>query len=128
LKQLEEENRKLKRIVADLTLDKQMFQDVLNKSGEAGAQAPAEWVSGGGVPGQGAAGLRHNGFPSEYGPVWKSCPGSDLGPMRLQDLAATRVRYGYRRLHVLLSLRGREGQSQADLAALQGGRVGGPVL
>jgi len=29
LKQLEEENRKLKRIVADLTLDKQMLQDVL---------------------------------------------------------------------------------------------------
>jgi len=31
LKQLEEENRKLKTIVADLTLDKQMLQDVLRK-------------------------------------------------------------------------------------------------
>ena len=31
LKQLEEENRKLKQIVADLTLDKQMLQDVLSK-------------------------------------------------------------------------------------------------
>jgi putative transposase len=31
LKQLEEENRKLKRIVADLMLDKQMLQDVLKK-------------------------------------------------------------------------------------------------
>jgi putative transposase len=31
LKQLEEENRKLKRIVADLTLDKQRLQDVLKK-------------------------------------------------------------------------------------------------
>lgn len=31
LKQLEEENRKLKRIVADLLLDKQMLQDVLRK-------------------------------------------------------------------------------------------------
>lgn len=31
LKQLEEENSKLKRIVADLTLDKQMLQDVLSK-------------------------------------------------------------------------------------------------
>jgi len=29
LKLLEEENRKLKQIVADLTLDKQMLQDVL---------------------------------------------------------------------------------------------------
>lgn len=31
LKQLEEENNKLKQIVADLTLDKQMLQDVLKK-------------------------------------------------------------------------------------------------
>ena len=31
LKQLEEENTKLKQIVADLSLDKQMLQDVLKK-------------------------------------------------------------------------------------------------
>ena len=31
LKQLEEENAKLKQIVADLSLDKQMLQDVLKK-------------------------------------------------------------------------------------------------
>lgn len=31
LRQLEEENRRLKRLVADLTLDKQMLQDVLSK-------------------------------------------------------------------------------------------------
>lgn len=32
LKQLEEENRRLKRMVADLSLDKQMLQDVLSKN------------------------------------------------------------------------------------------------
>src|SRR5215211_2038673 len=37
LRQLEEENAQLKRIVADLTLDKQMLQDVLKKSSEAAA-------------------------------------------------------------------------------------------
>jgi len=31
LKQLEEENRQLKRLVADLTLDKQMLHDVLSR-------------------------------------------------------------------------------------------------
>jgi putative transposase len=31
LKQLEEENRRLKRMVADLSLDKQMLQDVLSR-------------------------------------------------------------------------------------------------
>ena len=47
LRQLEEENAQLKRIVADLTLDKQMLQDVLKKSSE-GAAAPAarEYVAG----------------------------------------------------------------------------------
>ena len=31
VKQLEDENRRLKQVVADLTLDKQMLQDVLSK-------------------------------------------------------------------------------------------------
>ena len=31
LKELEDENRRLKRVVADLTLDKQMLQDVLSR-------------------------------------------------------------------------------------------------
>ncbi|SIO28876.1 putative transposase [Halodesulfovibrio marinisediminis DSM 17456] len=31
LKQLEEENRQLKKLVADLSLDKQMLQDILTK-------------------------------------------------------------------------------------------------
>lgn len=38
LKQLEEENSKLKQIVADLSLDKQMLQDVLKKSFEASSK------------------------------------------------------------------------------------------
>jgi putative transposase len=33
VKQLEEENRRLKQVVADLTLDKVMLQDVLQKRG-----------------------------------------------------------------------------------------------
>ena len=37
LKQLEEENSRLKQIVADLALDKQMLQDVLKKMSDAPA-------------------------------------------------------------------------------------------
>jgi len=33
LKQLEEENKKLKQLVADLSLDRKMLQDVLSKKG-----------------------------------------------------------------------------------------------
>ena len=35
LRQLEEENRKLKQLVADLSLDKHILQDVLSKKSEA---------------------------------------------------------------------------------------------
>lgn len=35
LKQLEDENRKLKQLVADLSLDKHILQDVLSKKSEA---------------------------------------------------------------------------------------------
>jgi putative transposase len=39
LRQLEEENRKLKQIVADLSLDKAMLQAIVQKKYEAFAQA-----------------------------------------------------------------------------------------
>lgn len=38
LRQLEEENAQLKKLVADLSLDKQMLQDVIKKSCEASLQ------------------------------------------------------------------------------------------
>jgi putative transposase len=41
LRQLEEENTKLKRLVADLSLDKAMLQDVLAKNSKAFPQAYA---------------------------------------------------------------------------------------
>jgi putative transposase len=37
LRQLEEENRRLKQLVADLTLDRHMLQEVIRKSSKAGA-------------------------------------------------------------------------------------------
>ena len=41
LKQLEEENRKLKQLVADLSLDKLVFQEVVRKKSEARREAGA---------------------------------------------------------------------------------------
>ncbi|HBQ8522785.1 TPA: transposase, partial [Klebsiella pneumoniae] len=38
LRQLEEENQRLKRLVADLSLDKEMLQEVIKKSSEAGSE------------------------------------------------------------------------------------------
>jgi putative transposase len=44
LRQLREENRKLKTLVADLTLDKYILQDILSKKSEAhSATSTGEW-------------------------------------------------------------------------------------
>jgi putative transposase len=55
LRQLREENVRLKRLVADLSLDKVMLQDVVQKSGEARQTPRSGAVSGAQVSGQRAA-------------------------------------------------------------------------
>lgn len=46
LRQLEEENAKLKRLVADLSLDKAMLQDVLQKMyGPPPSGKPRKWLA-----------------------------------------------------------------------------------
>ena len=44
LRQLEEENRKLKQLVADLSLDKAMLQDVLTKKLQGPRSARRSWA------------------------------------------------------------------------------------
>lgn len=58
LRQLEEENQRLKRLVADLSLDKEMLQEVIKKSFEAGSEASGGAFSAGGLPYQCPAGMR----------------------------------------------------------------------
>lgn len=58
LRQLEEENQCLKRLVADLSLDKVMLQEVIKKSSEAGSEASGGTFSAGGLPYQCPAGMR----------------------------------------------------------------------
>jgi hypothetical protein len=55
LKQLREENARLKRVVADLTLDKVMLQDVVQKSSEARQAARGSALLDGPLPGKRAA-------------------------------------------------------------------------
>jgi putative transposase len=52
LRILEEENQKLKQLVADLSLDKQMLQDVLRKSPEACSTAGRSQGTGDVLPGE----------------------------------------------------------------------------
>ncbi|UDL90419.1 IS3 family transposase [Mesorhizobium sp. PAMC28654] len=103
LRQLEDENAKLKRIVADLSLDKAMLQDVLFKKALRPArrrqlvdQVRETWKVS---VRKACEALRI--YRSLY--TYKSKRGSQAGlQQRITDICQTRVRYGYRRVHVLL--------------------------
>ena len=57
LRQLEDENQRLKKL-ADLSLDKEMLQEVIKKSSEAGSEASGGAFSAGGLPYQCPTGMR----------------------------------------------------------------------
>ncbi len=57
LRRLEEDNHRLIRLVADLSLDKEMLQDVIRKSSEAGAETRGGQTPAGGVPHRGSQGM-----------------------------------------------------------------------
>lgn len=106
-KQLEDENTKLKRLVADLTLDKTMLQDVLRKkwgSPFVAAKSCSIFQQAYAVSERRARSASGFGRASHR---YKSRrdPQTALR-MRVKELAETRVRYGYRRLHVLLRREG----------------------
>jgi len=102
LKQLEEENRKLKQIVADLSLDKQMLQDVLKK-----AMRPAQKRSAANelIEDSRASVVKVCKLIMLHRSLWYYKPsGRDYTviQMRMREIALTRVRYGCRKISVLL--------------------------
>ncbi|WP_430735388.1 IS3 family transposase [Halodesulfovibrio aestuarii] len=107
LKQLEEENRQLKKLVADLSLDKQMLQDVLNKK----ALKPAQLMKFAEHLDQAyqvsvrrrCSVLCMSRSSSYYKPTRKDDSALRL---RIRDIAETRVRYGCQRIYILLRREG----------------------
>jgi len=104
--QLQEENMRLKQLVAELTLDKAMLQDVLSKKGEAFTA----WTDGRGTGGSyGVAERRACRVLRVPRATYRYR--SYLGPrtelrMRVREIAQARVRYGYRKIRVLLNREG----------------------
>ena len=49
LRELEGEKSRLKKIVAALTLDRKMLQDIVRRSSEVGSEARAGWRNAGGL-------------------------------------------------------------------------------
>ena len=108
-KQLEEENRKLKQLVADLSLDKKMLQDVLAK--KVLTPARRRDVVARLRAAYGASERRTcaaPAFPRASQRYASRRDPQDALRVRLRDLAGARFRYGYRRLHVLLRREGWE--------------------
>ena len=107
LKVLEEENRKLKQLVAELSLDKQMLQDVLRKKAVGPAQLRDHaWyllVAYGVSERRACQALTFGRSTYRYESV--AAEQAALR-MRIRGLAAVRVSYGYRRIHVLLKREG----------------------
>jgi len=57
LKQLQDENTRLKKLVADLSLDKTILQDINQKNGSARVEASGGELRGGSLPDESATGL-----------------------------------------------------------------------
>src|SRR5688572_9135093 len=66
LRQIREENARLKRLVADLTLDKQILQEVIRKKSETSSQTGAGPVGAGPLPGELPARVCARPHLSEY--------------------------------------------------------------
>ena len=80
LRQLEEENSRLKRLVADLSLDKHMLSDALRKKSEARPPSGTRRVVSGHVPGAVCAGLPVGAIQSSRLVSTKSGEGSIRTP------------------------------------------------
>ena len=74
LHQLEEENAQLKKLVADLSLDKQMLQDVIKKSCKASKETGTGRVSPGCVPGIGPTGMQSAAIGTSKLVLWVTSP------------------------------------------------------
>ncbi|PWB43133.1 MAG: IS3 family transposase [Rhodocyclales bacterium] len=107
LRQLEEENGKLKRLVADLNLDKAMLQDVLSRK-LLKPSRKRELVSDlmkryGASLRQACAVVQMSRSVCLYRSRARDATALT---MRIKEITATRVHYGYRRVHVMLRREG----------------------
>jgi putative transposase len=102
LKQLEDENAKLKRVVADLTLDKAVLQDILRKNGEARRSTRDHIPSAEGLRYCRTTGLQSDRLPSLFTALQVARRSANRAAHSAEGPGSQPVRYGYRRLHVLL--------------------------
>ena len=106
MRQLEEENARLKRLVEDLSLDKHMLSEVLQKNLRPVADENWPPLVPGHRLGKLCAGLSVGGARAGLLVSNQSLQGPIGPPLRIRDLAHARPRFGYQRIWVLLRREG----------------------
>ncbi|MBU1830383.1 MAG: IS3 family transposase, partial [Alphaproteobacteria bacterium] len=109
LRELEEENSRLKRIVADLTLDREMLQDVIKRKPlrpDRKRKLVGEMCYDWSVSIRRACRLL-TFDPKSFRYTSRRHDQAAL-EQRIREICETRVRYGYRRIHVVLQREGWE--------------------
>ncbi|WP_407695313.1 IS3 family transposase [Sphingobium cloacae] len=107
LKQVVEENARLKKLVAELSLDKAVLQDVLSKKFPRPAlmkEVVAYVVSSHGYSERRACLVTTQHRSTQRKPSMRD-PRTAVR-QRMHEIVATRIRYGYRRVHVMLKREG----------------------
>lgn len=105
LKQLEDENTKLRKLDADLSLDKEMLQDVIRRKlrGLPGSASSSKLSARTGTC---RSGEPVRSFSSTRRPTTPRRPGQSGLEQKIKEICETRVRFGYRRVHVFLRREG----------------------
>ena len=101
-----DEQTKNPMLVADLSLDKTMLQDVLQKNGEARRAPRDRWRAAKRLRGERASGLFGDGVLPLVAALPVPARPADAPADAAEGPGEVRVRYGYRRLHVLLRREG----------------------
>ena len=103
---LEEENPRLRKLVADLTLDKEMLTEVGKKSSRGGPRAPDERACPYLLPGVDPARVPGTAGVALDVSVPVDTLESEPLRQRIREIALTHAGYGYRRVHIVLEREG----------------------
>jgi putative transposase len=126
LRQLREENRKLKGLVADLSLDKTILHEALRKNGKARRPPRAGALGAGGIPGVRAPGLPRRGGRAIHGPLPEPPALTAPAPDALAGAGQRAAAGGLPATACAFAAGGVAGEPQAGLSPVHRGRVGAP--
>ena len=113
LRQMREENARLKRLVADFTLDKQILQEVIRKKSETSAQTGAGSVDARPLPGELSARLQAGAQSVRIPGITRRRRATCPLRLRVREIAQALPRFGYVRIWVMLRREGWAGQQEA---------------